>query len=785
MLSAYIEWVTRHAGRVVLAVVLVSALLISRAASLKIEVNPDSQLPQDHPYIQALNLLHEIFGEKNLVFIGLFPREGDIYTPAFLATLKRVTDRIASLPGLVPRTYLSLALSKAADIRGTDERMSVRPFLDPLPRTREEALAVRQRVEANPQYVGTIVAARGEAAGIVADFEFTKELPGYPEIEAAVRHALVEEADGSFTAHLGGPAIYVAWLAYYSARMFYFFPLALAVIGLVHYEAFRTVQAIFLPLLTAFLAMLWSLALLGLLGVALDPFNVTTPILILAVAAGHAVQMLKRFYEELEAGGDQREAVVRSIVKVGPVMIIAAVIAALSFLSLVTFHTAAIRNFGVFTALGILSALVIEMTLIPAVRCLLPAPAARERSRQQSAHVFDRLVGPLGPFLARGGWLPVLIGAGVVAAVSALAATRLTIDSSFRRQFFPSATVHRDDVALNAAFAGTSTLVLLIEGAEDGAIDDPALLRGIDELERWFEAEPRVGKALSYVDFVKRMHAAMSGGGAGAPGLPESKSLVAQYLLLYSLSGSVEDFDSLVDPGHRVCAVRVYLKDDSTLFADALVERMRQRLAALLPPGYRTHITGSLASSDAMNEVMVHGKVRNIAQIASIILVIASLALRSLVGGLFVALPLALAVATNFGVMGLASIPLDIGTSTISAMAVGIGADYAIYFLFRLREELATDGDLEAALDRTLRTSGKAILFVSSAIAAGYLTLCFSGFAYHIRLGTLVALAMVVSSVASLTVLPALVLVFRPSFLQTAGRGIEAERPAPDGRGVS
>ena len=132
------------------------------------------------------------------------------------------------------------------------------------------------------------------------------------------------------------------------------------------------------------------------------------------------------------------------------------------------------------------------------------------------------------------------------------------------------------------------------------------------------------------------------------------------------------------------------------------------------------------------------------------------------------AIPLALAVVTNFGVMGLFAIPLDIGTATISAMAVGIGADYAIYFLFRLREELAAGETLQEAVERTLETSGMAILFVSSAIAAGYLTLCFSGFGYHIRLGTLVALAMAVSSAGSLTVLPALVLVVRPSFLARA-----------------
>src|SRR5204862_6440976 len=159
------------------------------------------------------------------------------------------------------------------------------------------------------------------------------------------------------------------------------------------------------------------------------------------------------------------------------------------------------------------------------------------------------------------------------------------------------------------------------------------------------------------------------------------------------------------------------------------------------------------------------GKLRNIVQIAVITLAIASILLRSLLGGLLVALPLALTVAVNFGVMGLLGIPLDTVTSAISAMAVGIGADYAIYFLFRVREELAGGGTLEAALERAIMTSGKAILFVSSAIAFGYATLCLSGFLFHVQLGSLVALAMLVSSASALLLLPAVIARFRPHFL--------------------
>jgi predicted RND superfamily exporter protein len=103
-------------------------------------------------------------------------------------------------------------------------------------------------------------------------------------------------------------------------------------------------------------------------------------------------------------------------------------------------------------------------------------------------------------------------------------------------------------------------------------------------------------------------------------------------------------------------------------------------------------------------------------------------------------------------------------TATMTAMAISIGADFAIYLIFRLQEELETR-DLEDALAATLLTSGKGILYVSSAVTVGYLVLGVSRFAAWVQLGVITALMMSVSALAALTVLPALMLLVRPRFL--------------------
>src|SRR4029079_14600869 len=198
-----------------------------------------------------------------------------------------------------------------------------------------------------------------------------------------VRPVADRERDGTVDIHVGGLPVFVAEGERYSQRMAFLFPLAVLITGLIHYEAFRTVQGLVLPLVTALLAVVWGLGVMRLAGVPMDVFNGTTPILILAVAAGHAVQILKRYYEEYhrlrETGAfapreANRAAVVESIARIGPVMLTAGSVAALGFLSLIVFEITTIRTFGVFTGLGILSALVLEMTFIPALRSLLPAP---------------------------------------------------------------------------------------------------------------------------------------------------------------------------------------------------------------------------------------------------------------------------------------------------------------------------------------------------------------------------------------------------------------------------
>src|SRR5436189_613481 len=138
-LKTYAAWVVRHRFAV-LFVVLLATLFLARATTrLHVEVDPDRQLPQDHPFIQTLNDVHRIFGDKNLVVIGLFPHDGNVFTPAFLKKLAEVTDAVRRLPGANPALVQSLAAPQVKDIRGTEDGMEVERVMETPPMDEADA----------------------------------------------------------------------------------------------------------------------------------------------------------------------------------------------------------------------------------------------------------------------------------------------------------------------------------------------------------------------------------------------------------------------------------------------------------------------------------------------------------------------------------------------------------------------------------------------------------------------------------------------------------------------
>ena len=149
VMQRYARTVVRRPWAIGAAILAVTAALSWSATRLHVEVDPDRQLPQDHPFIQTANDVHRIFGDKNLVVIGLFPKDGNVFTPPFLAKLAEVTERIAGIPGVKPALVQSLAAPQVKDVRGTADGIEVERVMESPPADAAGADAVRRRALAD------------------------------------------------------------------------------------------------------------------------------------------------------------------------------------------------------------------------------------------------------------------------------------------------------------------------------------------------------------------------------------------------------------------------------------------------------------------------------------------------------------------------------------------------------------------------------------------------------------------------------------------------------------
>jgi predicted RND superfamily exporter protein len=184
----------------------------------------------------------------------------------------------------------------------------------------------------------------------------------------------------------------------------------------------------------------------------------------------------------------------------------------------------------------------------------------------------------------------------------------------------------------------------------------------------------------------------------------------------------------------------------------------------------KTSLTGWPPLSVKFDKALIATMAESIVASAAVIFLLLALQLRSLIGGLLAASPIFVNLLTTFGVMSALAIPLDNSTMMIASIAMGIGVGYTIQFIARLRLELQAGRELAPALDATLVAAGRPILINSLAVGLGFLALVLSAMTPQKRFGSLIALTMVFSAVAALTVLPAIFLRLRPAFLRRETR---------------
>ncbi|MDR0590197.1 MAG: MMPL family transporter [Spirochaetaceae bacterium] len=238
--------------------------------------------------------------------------------------------------------------------------------------------------------------------------------------------------------------------------------------------------------------------------------------------------------------------------------------------------------------------------------------------------------------------------------------------------------------------------------------------------------------------------------------------LVSNYLVL--LSGNIDTYanDPLEPTAIKsTVQMRTTGQDDT----DGIIGEIENYVAAHFPPTLRVIIGGSALVEGSINRLVVQSQLSSVFISLFMVFLIIAFSNRSLAAGFIGSAPLSISILINFAVMGFLGIKLNIGTSMVASISVGIGIDYTIHYMGAYKREYLASGGQGNFLWRTFATSGKAIIINAVSVGAGFGVLAFSQFNMLGDLGLLIALTMGTSALVSLTVIPVLLILIKPKFV--------------------
>jgi hypothetical protein len=504
-----------------------------------------------------------------------------------------------------------------------------------------------------------------------------------------------------------------------------------------------------------------AMGLIPAFGWKVQMVTVVLPVILLAVANDYGIHLMAKYQEDNtpDADLDAKELAIGVVDDLGTPVIAAGITTIAGLLCLTTHIIVPASQLGVLAAIGVAFALGSSLLFIPAVLSVLPVPAASVH-HSDDAGWLDRGLKAVAQYVARH---PKTIVAGVVLATVVLSSGlyRLQVDTKPVNYYAADAPVAVTSDKVNRYFGGSTEVQVMVEGD----IRDPAVMKAIDTVHVRMRDEDGVGYATSIAQIVRTMNRAVSEGDEAEYRIPDDRGAISQLFLLYSMGGDPEDFERLVDFEYEHALLTLRIDNLSTAEIGRVVRRTEQALAEDAP-GLTTTMGGFGYVFTELVDAVVHGQIVSLALSMFLVFLLVAIAFRSPVAGVYAVLPLAMAMPILFGIMGWMGIELNIVTAMLSSIMIGVGVDYTIHFLWRYRQERREGLEPNDAVLRTLVTSGRGIVFNALSVVVGFAVLLISNFLPVKFFGLLVVVSITACLVGALALLPALVLILRPAFLE-------------------
>lgn len=752
MTSKLIKWSLDHRWITMLLSLLVVVLIASGARFLQFNNDYRVFFDGNNPQLLAFEELQATYTKNDNVLLVIAPKNGKVFTKETLAAVKDVTERAWQTPYSIRVDSLSNYQHTFAE--GDD--LTVIDLVDDVEGLTLDKLQSIKDVALNePLLVRRLVSPQGHVTAV----NITIELPPQGEMEVPVVAKSVRELRQYILETYPNTDVYLSGIvmmnnAFPEASQYdmtHLTPLAYGLILLMVFLMLRSLSGTFSVLLVIILSVAGAMGAAGLMGFPLTPPLFTAPVIIMTLAVADGVHILSNWKQGIQAGLDKKAAMQESLrINAGPVFL-TSITTAIGFMSLNFSDAPPFRDLGNTSAVGVMLAWLLSMTLLPALVTILPTRIkAKEASREDMMSRFADFVIQYKTKLM---WSMGIFILFLVAFIPRNQLNDVFVEYFDERIEFRT---HTDFVVENL------TGVYFIDyslNSQDRGVASPRFEEELEDFTKWLRAQPEVLHVNTFTDIMKRLNRNMHGDDSSKYSIPDNKELAAQYLLLYEMSLPYGlDLNNQIDISKQTTRLSATLKTLDTERILAFEKRAIQWMEANTPA-----IATYGSSPSIMFAHIGHQNIRSMLKGTVLALVLISLilifALKSFRYGVLSLIPNLVPAAMAFGLWGMVSGNVGLSLSVVAAMTLGIVVDDTVHFLSKyLRAKREKGLSAEDAVRYAFSTVGIALLVTSFALIAGFLVLATSSFELNSGMGLLVSIVILFAIIADFLFLPPLLI---------------------------
>jgi len=750
----FFSWIATHPYIAIGIVLLITLGFLAFIPRLRTDTDFANYIDKTDPSVIAMERAEARYGDQSLLMVAV-ENEAGIFNLATLTKIGRMAESFEQIAGVDEVT----SPLNAQVITGTEKAINIGPASPggAAPETPEEIAVYQERAMASNTVRDYLIATDSQAATVLIKLKIDAD-------QVAVAKEII-----AIVKNYDSPPekIYITGMSYMNVvlselmgkDLVILLPLVILVIVLVLYFSFWSVRGVLLPLLVVVLSTLWTLGLMAIFDVPVTIISFILPVILMAIGIAYCIHVLNYYYEVVKTGSDRRTAVIETGLHMTAPVSMAGFTTVAGFLSLVNSFLIPQRQFGVVTAIGVCAAMVLSLVLIPALLSLLKVPERKVKKSDRGP--ITRVLSAIEQLVIRRR-RSVLVLSAILFVAFLAGLPLLQIETSEREFLGDSNPVVEGMELMKRHFSGSEQLMIEIDtGTTDGLLE-PAVLNEIVALQGFLQ-EQGVNKTVSIADLVKEMNQKFHADDATYYTIPDTPRLVSQLLFFFSLQGgslgnmALSDFSAGEVMG-------LYSMEGSAQRMD-LVHEVQAYLDSHFAGSVKAQMVGPTLVQSSLYSQIAKSQITSL--VTSIIAagLIVSILMGSLIAGLISLIPLLLTVVINFGVMAYSGTPLNMATLMVSSIAIGIGIDYAIHLISRFRREVLAGKSMDNALQSTIQTTGRGIAYNAIALALGFIILLVSSFKGTNSFGLLIAMTMVISALSAFTVIPAILITWRPAFL--------------------